>query len=120
MTDEKLKPGNKLYNDVLGAIFLNFDSEVETVNKVVDLVTAWNRRSQGWRTDLDAAPENTPIMLSDGDWVAEGYCLSDGSERDGTFWQANDSWTDAHDAQLLPTHWMPMPTPPTPVAESGE
>ncbi len=42
-------------------------------------------------------------------WVCEGYF---DHEHDG-WWSANTHWTDAADGQIYPTHYQPMPEPPT-------
>ena len=64
----------------------------------------------GWNEAIEAAP-NGPILLSDGKWVCEGYRCEEDDRRD-QFYHANGHWTDAHDAQIYPTHWRPLPTPP--------
>lgn len=68
-----------------------------------------------WQPITDDSPpaDDKPIMLGCHlKWVAEGYRLGD-SLQAGRFYAANTHWTDASDGELFPTHWAPMPEPPT-------
>lgn len=50
------------------------------------------------------------VLLSfagDPTWVCEGFY----EEEKGGWWQANTHWTDYHDGQVYPTHWMHLPKP---------
>lgn len=64
-----------------------------------------------WRTIESAPYDRTNVLLSDGDWVSEGYwCHDDGHEG---WYAAGGDWTDTHDTELRNvTHWMPLPEPP--------
>lgn len=71
-----------------------------------------------WKRITEESPpaNDRPIMLGcyrDG-WVEQGYRLGEEGPQNGNFYAANTHWTDASDGQLFPTHWAPMPEPPTP------
>lgn len=44
------------------------------------------------------------------DFVVAAYY----SEEKEGWWEANTHWVDASDGQVRPTHWMPLPPPPSP------
>ena len=48
------------------------------------------------------------VLVSDGNWVCEGYLDQDSEE----WWATNNHPTDHWGEQLYPTHWMPLPEPP--------
>jgi hypothetical protein len=64
----------------------------------------------GWKPIETAPKDGTSILLSDGKWVGEGYYSEHSG---GTWWEAGSHWTDAHDGQIYPTHWQPLPPPPS-------
>lgn len=67
---------------------------------------------------IDSAPKDGRHVLlaitgddppGDG-YVSEGFYEEDG---DRGWYAANTHWTDRHDGSLRPSHWQPLPTPPT-------
>ena len=65
-----------------------------------------------------SSPNWQPIGTFEGDeayvLVWDGWNVSEARyhpSEDG-WWLANTHPTDAHDGQVYPTHWMPMPPPP--------
>ncbi len=60
-------------------------------------------RAAGWRPMASAPRDGTLVLASDGTKVREAR------SRNGVFWQGFDR-TD-------PTHWQPLPEPPTPEAQ---
>jgi len=103
--------------------------------KAVEALLTEHRALLGWRTDFDNVPKDgTPVILANFD----AECLLSGAPH---VWTARyvtaDSWTDgdgnpvppekgsegwlecsyaAMNENGHPTHWMPLPTPPSPEA----
>jgi hypothetical protein len=63
-----------------------------------------------WQPIETAPKDGTRVILCavDGNYprVAEGYY-----QRDGWHWSTDENWRDS---EMAPTHWMPLPVPPTP------
>jgi len=60
-----------------------------------------------WRL-IDTAPEENDVIVSDGHAVGEARW----HEGHGWYWAGNHP-TDACGYQIYPTHWMPLPDPPS-------
>jgi hypothetical protein len=65
---------------------------------------------------IETAPKaaGVQVLLAGDGYGGTGYVVSGyyDEDRDG-WWEANTHWTDAADGQVYPTHWMPLPAPPT-------
>lgn len=54
-----------------------------------------------WKT-MESAPKDEPILMLMKHGAIQGYW--DGETGSGYYW---------HDMEWYPTHWMPLPAPPT-------
>jgi hypothetical protein len=67
-----------------------------------------------WRPIETAPKKGDNLLLSDGESVSEGGWLSDldmGADYEGQF-GGGAGWWSVH-GSMVPTHWMPMPSPAT-------
>jgi hypothetical protein len=91
-------------------------------------------RDAAWQP-ISTAPKLGHILLADSEFVGEGYWVV--ALEDGVDYMGNDAgFMDAHyryfrcgrsfgaaayrDPGLQPTHWMPLPKPPAPLAEKEQ
>ena len=67
------------------------------------------RDADGWQP-IESAPRDRPVIVTNGEAVGEARYL----ESDGGWWWAGYHPTDAADGYVWqPTHWRPLPAPPT-------
>jgi hypothetical protein len=59
---------------------------------------------------IETAPKDGVYVLvaRAGQWVGEARWTEGGGWR-----EPNNDWTDSWGQELHPTHWMPLPAPPT-------
>jgi hypothetical protein len=74
-----------------------------------------------WQPIETAPKDGAEILLgfAGEKWIVQGRWVGDYKARDGAWWALNNDPTDAWGGELYPTHWMPLPSPPTP-AHSGD
>jgi hypothetical protein len=85
----------------------------------------------GWQPIATAPKDGTEVMLSNGVVVAQGHWLHEESrttvfrDSDGRYFDHEDSdgfdgWLDWSGGMIPnPTHWRPLPNPPSPHPEEG-
>lgn len=72
--------------------------------------------SQGWRDDMENAPDNIPVLLAWQDWRDGQWCMEIGPAITGQRY-ANGYSSISHHGSA--THWMPLPAPPSPAKTGG-
>lgn len=71
-------------------------------------VEAWNRRTNSWASIETAPRTGSRVLCWNREWQApESGCLY------GIVWAANGLAADKGGWKYQPTHWMPLPAPPT-------
>jgi hypothetical protein len=63
-----------------------------------------------WKSIEDAPTDASPVILGHNveQWASQGWY---DFEHHG-WWVAGSHYTDAHDGQVFPTHYQPLPAPP--------
>lgn len=73
--------------------------------------------------DIESAPEDLEVLASDGESVAtaaQTRPLSWVYSAGGKYvWQGSDERGGIMGLEFSPTHWMPLPTPPSPDKRSS-
>lgn len=97
--------------------------------EILDAIAALKEASQppapGWRPIESALTDGTPILVAneerDGAWIARYEPVYQSGYRPENPWfslMLNMRWHVHNWASTVPTHWMPLPSPPTKSVES--
>lgn len=70
-----------------------------------EAIAAWNKRAGGWQL-IETAPKNGRRILL---WCRDWHAPSTGQ----FYWQSFKLHDDLPEWKDAPTHWMPLPLPPT-------
>lgn len=62
-----------------------------------------------WQPIESAPTDGTCVLVAEGAAVGEARCYSEG---EGWYWAGNAP-TDSWGGRVYPTHWMPLPEPPS-------
>lgn len=79
---------------------------------------SWNRRAAAeqprWIPATELPPNDTDVLLCRGEECVVGRWFTEDEEY-GPYWISNADFDGWHmNASELPTHWQPLPAPPTP------
>lgn len=82
-----------------------------------EVAKSWNRRTNKGTEWIPVAermpPDDTDVLLCRGEERIVGRWFTEDKE-DGPYWISNADFDEWHmNASELPTHWQPLPAPPT-------
>jgi len=102
-------------------LFCNGDKDTYMFNKCNDIIrTALKSQASSWSSMESAPRDGTYILLSDGKHAAEvGNCVFDAKYFDVYRQMWDKSWFLERRIAWSPTHWTPLPSPPTQTSADG-
>ena len=105
MTDELIKRAE----DTITSVYLACDASVaDHISKTIqDLLTAL--KGKGWMPIESHDGSESPVLIGTETWSGEGYFNAERQE----WYEKNNHHTDSWGGNIYPTHWQPLPTPPT-------
>lgn len=87
-----------------------FQQGKEEALREVDEAAALSTESAGWQPIETAPTDNTPVLVWQAPWEFPSRA---------TFTTDDEVWCSAGGIEVNPTHWMPLPTPPSEGESNG-
>lgn len=82
------------------------------IDQLAELIPAGGLAEEaGWQS-MDTAPKDgTHVLLSCDERTCHYVTAGWHDDRRGSWWIANEDYTDAHSSPIYPQFWQPMPLP---------